>query len=394
MSIRLGPAHQQRTWKVLLTLTGDQDGPLPFRHAPHLATGDLSYLPVPMSSILYPAGLRQGLLKSFGITDRLTSAGSEADGDDSATEAFRTLAADLRAFGSLEPARQAQVLAALNCLTEQDTVLALAPQAADEKDGEAHGLHVAYEIARATARKHSEAGSAREAFSALLSQDTDPFIAAHAGIQLGALRIRTDENITAAGDVLAAVNSIRKDIDPSDGEFASRLTHSRYHRLNALLMLKAKEFGKAKESMDAALSAACDLLRKTADDTGYERLVALENYKIVGESHFKAAVGSRDLPAFTKWGKIMLALDPEDHFTWRYLVHYSLRLGLETEALTALAGLISTGGLGINEMIDEIMQSHREGGDNGDFDEHLVHAMLVANRHWGRYSPWDAEEQC
>jgi hypothetical protein len=341
----VNPTHLARhVWNTLLTVRAGDRGPIPIRHAPLLATGDLGGVGVPVSSILCPSGLRASIAASFGLPReavRIMEPFDEAGAD---WPELRRLRADAARFAGLDQARQAEVLACLNCLTEQDTAIRVARGLTAAYLNTPAGCRVLYEAARALIRRRPEHPRSREVLARIAADGAEPWIRTAALVQLGAAAVRIDRNPTAAEHYVAAAERMRA--DTRAGVFLDTLLHSRVSRLAALISLKNGDPAGQGVAMATTLETATTLIDLAAPLSAYERLVAAENLKMVVEAHLKAAGGARDAAGVERWATTMLSLDPDDPSTWRDIAANAARCGLVTEAALALVGLAHVGGAG------------------------------------------------
>ncbi|MEW9555308.1 hypothetical protein [Nonomuraea sp. NPDC050783] len=349
--VEAAPAAVARVvWETMLTLRESDRGPLHFRHAPLLATGDLGGAGVPMSSILTPSGLRASLVRALGLAE--ADADLHAAASDGAGQALTALRAGIAAFAELPPERQAELLSCLNCLTEQATVISLVPRATPDHPRTAAGSRVLYEVGRALLRRYNPL--ARPILEGV-AESTDPVLRVLARVQLGAMavRLRGDlENATAQVD--AARGGYAEAEADLDG-FLRALLQSRVSRLAALVALRRTDPSGQAAAMERSLETALELERLSRTRPRYDRLVAAENMKIVAESHLKAAGGARDAGEVTRWATTMLSIDPDDPGTWRDIAANTARCGLTTEAAIAAVGMTYVGGAGTVATIQAIV---------------------------------------
>jgi hypothetical protein len=381
MAQSLGATVTARVWHTLITLAQSPGGPVAIQHAPFLARGDLGGNGEPLSSILYPSGMRAALLGSFEHQrDDFTIPGN----NDAAQPGYQELAClrqDLTRFGQLAPMRQAQVLACLNCITEQGVVVRLAPDLPAHYFSDPAGCCALYEAARAFVRILPEDRQSRTVLSRLSRNGASAWIRGAAAVQLGAASIRIDGDLTAAASALEAAEDCRGEVQQSMPAFCSTLLDSRLFRLRALFALRNKDFTLARHAMENALSTAETLMSEPPEGHPYLRLVASENRKIVLESHLKAASGSKDLAGFVHWATRLMHLDPDDSYTWKYIAIYATRCGLVAEATLALAGLTSIGGLGVPEVLASLQDAPGGGERSDELAGLLRNSLADLHRH-------------
>ncbi|THV38652.1 hypothetical protein [Glycomyces buryatensis] len=375
MSSPLGINRTRDIWEVLINVEARRTGPFAFRHAPLLALGHLGEAAVPMSSQLYPSGLRAHLLRTFGLSSTHSLLDNENPGFGDRSEPFQELSRDLHRYSRLSTLRKAQVCAALNCLTHQPIVKKLASIDGQPEQGP-HGMHLLYEIARAEIRVDPRSSSAREKFDLIVKNQDLRFTAINAAIQLGALEIRTYDDVAAAEAAVASVATPQRELEQADPDLPSLLALSRLYRLIALIELKKRNIGAAREALRECMTHAEAMMARTSGEDGYGRLLAEENHKIVVEVHFKAAAGGRDLDGVNKWGRKLLEIDNEDPYVWQHMFEYSMRMGAIEPAVAALTGFTATGGLGVELATRELLQSK---GAAEDFQAQFVQQLYARN---------------
>lgn len=367
----LGASIPIRVWRPLMTIEHAPRGAIATRQAPLLALGEISEPGRPWSSILYPAGMRTAIQSSLGGTFDEFKIRPGGDVDATRHPEFARLCNDMARFSELEPGRQAEVLACLNCVTEQHLVLGLAGSLGEDHFTEPNGCHAVYETARALIRARPHDPQSRMVLWRLASQSVDPAVGAVAAIQLGAASIRIDNDLEAASKALAAAE-VARSVAPSSIE---DLLASRFFRLHALWALKAQEFRTARQAMQDSYDTSEQFVAASAGRHPYLDLVARENHKIVLESHLKAASGIGDIASFQRWAVQLLTLDPEDAYTWRYIASYGARCGLLPESGLALAGLVSMGGLGAMEVLESLRNAPTDSPEAPDLRAALQEAL-------------------
>jgi len=346
-----------QTWRTLITLAPTPFAPIAVSHAPFLARGQLGPGGRPMSSILYPTGMRSRLAAALGYS----ATSFEIRGDSPPTTdrpaELVHLEDRLSRFATLEPLVQAQVLACLNCLTEQRLIPRLALRLSTAHFESDAGCTALYEAARGMVRLRPTDRPAKAVLQRLAGQVHFPWVAASAAVQLGAAAIRIERDLDQATAALSLAERARSALD-ADAPDPPGLIASRYHRLRALVLLNAGDVPLATEAMERAHGEASELARQTASAVPtYAGLVAAENLKIVYESYIKAASGGRDATGFARWATRLVDLDPHDPYTWRYIAVYGARCGLATAAALASIGLATTGGPGVADCVAAFRRS-------------------------------------
>jgi hypothetical protein len=367
-----------RTWRTLLTLRPGVSGPVAVRHAPYLATGELGTLGAPFSSIQYPTGLRGSLVAKLGGPHLTID--SEVDEEGAGGEALPELArlrADVAAFAGLPPARQAEVLACLNCITEHRAGFRAMRALTNDHFASPDGCAALYEAARSLVRVRPQDKQSRRALDRLARQDVSPVIATAAAVQLGAASIRLDRDLDTGGDALALADARLTEVAGPGQRFVAGLLASRIHRARALWALRQRDFPLLSRCLEGALTSASDLVEAAPIDDPYATLVAAENLRLVLEAHLVAASGSRRADAFGHWAARLLDTDPEDPFTWRYLAVYGARCGLLTGAALAVSGLAAMTTVGLTEAAEAVQRAEPGVGHDGA-DGELVALVLAA----------------
>jgi hypothetical protein len=380
-----------RTWRTLLTLRPGMSGPVAVRHAPYLATGELGTLGAPFSSIQYPTGLRGSLVATTGGTiggSHLTigdedEAGCETNGED--LPELARLRADVAAFAGLSPARQAEVLACLNCITEHRAAFRALRALTDDHFASPDGCAALYEAARSLVRVRPQDPQSRRALGRLARQDVNPVTATAAAVQLGAASIRLDRDLDAGDDALALADARLTEVAGPGHRFVAVLLASRIHRARALWALRQRDFPLLSRCLEGALATASDLMEAAPVDDPYATLVAAENLRLVLEAHLVAASGSGRADAFGGWAARLLDTDPEDPFTWRYLAIYGARCGLLTGASLAVAGLAAMTTVGLADAAEAVQRAEAgtasPGGTGPDGDDGEFESLVLAALH-------------
>lgn len=364
------PAVVHRVWETMITLRESERGPLHIRHAPLLASGDLGG-GVPMSSILMPSGLRASLVRSLRLADADVGLRPEKARGGTST-GLSTLRADIAAFDDLALSRQAEVLACLNCLTEQAVAVSLVRQVTSDHLLTVPGCRVLYEVGRVLLRTHNP--QSRQVFERIADLSEEPMLRVLARVQLGAMAVRLQRDLDSASAHVSAMWSEYAEAEARFDGFLRLLLQSRASRLAALVAMRVGEADGQSAAMERSLETALELERISRTRSQYDRLVSAENMKIVAESHLKAAGGVGDTSGVVRWATTMLSIDPDDPGTWRDITTNALRCGLVTEAAIAMVGMTFVGGTGTVGSVERIAATT----DRPCFSEELRHELVAA----------------
>jgi hypothetical protein len=377
---RIAATVARAAWRPLVDVDGSASGPVCSRQAHHLALADLGSNPHPRSSIMFPSHARASARVSFGL-DPLDL----LEPTDDASPAVVRLASDLQEFATLDLVRQAQVLSALNCLTEQALVDRLTPDLpALEKEPDAALGRVWYEVARGRIRLDDDRESAD--VLAVLLRSAPTRVAVAAGIQLAAYRLRIERDLTSAAEVLDATRQrvaegFAPDPDPASAAAEQHLLLSRLWRVEALFATRSRELSEQHAAMEHAETLSRGLLGLEGQHP-YDLLLALENHKIICEARVKAASFARDLEALDRWSCELIALDPEDPTSWRCVAEGAAMVGARSTARLALVGQAALGGLGVHRTLGLVEDERDEAQDAPGWER-------VMREHLGRL--WAAE---
>jgi hypothetical protein len=343
--LTVGSGVASRVWHTLITLEKGQSGPIALRHAPFLATGELGDIKFPLSSILYPSGMRAFLLGSVGCEAKRFQLSSDRAVDGGDFAALDEIKSGIRDFRSMGPLRQSQLLACLNCLTEQRAALPCISALPESYFADADGCHVVFEAARALLRMGAPSCQAKRAFGRLSSDCRNPLVGALSAIQLGAAYLRLEKDAVGASRSIVVADRWRLLLREAESAFIVAIVDSRYFRLVALAAFTDGKSECAKSALSSALEAAV-VATECAKET-YERLVAAENMRLVYEVNLKAASLAFNIAAFESWALRLLEGDGEDSHSWKCISEYASRCGLAVVAALGIAGLATVCGVGI-----------------------------------------------
>jgi hypothetical protein len=374
-----------RALDALLSLAPGQRGPIEFRHAPLLASGDLGDVDGPLSSILHPPGLRASLRRHMLGAEHAFEASTRAPDEPVSGAALTRLRNDVEQFTSLEPERQAEVLACLNCLTEQYIALDCLPALTTALYAHVAGCHAMYEGARCLLRIHRESPHARAVLTRLAERPPVPWIGASSSIQLCAAAVRFDQDLPSAAAALARARAWCDEMNASARPFESALARSRLLRVEALLAFKLGRPRESAESLDRALSVAGIAVELSSARSSYANLVALENRKIVLEARAKACADRRDDVGFAIAATDLIRFDPEDAVGWRTTATGAARLGWMSTAAIALAGHFSLGGVGGSSIVAALGGIDRIAPSSSDLDAVLLETIEALCDSAGEY---------
>ncbi len=373
------PAVVHRVWETMITLRESERGPLHVRHAPLLASGDLGG-GVPMSSILMPSGLRASLVRSLRLADADVGLRPEEARGGTST-GLSTLRADIAAFDDLALSRQAEVLACLNCLTEQAVAVSLVRQLRSDHLLTVPGCRVLYEVGRVLLRMYNP--QARQVFERIADLCEEPMLRVLARVQLGAMAVRLQGDMDSATAHVSATWSEYAEAEACFDGFLRLLLQSRASRLTALVAMRVGDTDGQSAAMERSLETALELERISRRRSRYNRLVSAENMKIVAESHLKAAGGVGDTSGVVRWATTMLSIDPDDPGTWRDITTNAARCGLITEAAIATVGMTFVGGTGTVGSVERIVATTDRPGSSEELRHELAAAIagLAAAAH-------------
>lgn len=350
----VGAAVLRRVWAPLMWLQQSPTGPVAVQHLPLLATGGSSAATGgPLSSILYPPGLRRALLRA--LPGDSGNPGASLLGVTSTEGPMDVLESDLAQFDGLAWNRQAEILACLNGLTEQQLILSLRPRFDESYLADPHGVQVMFEFGRCLVRLERHPHQADALLSVLAKQSVNDQVAALSAIQQGSLRLRQLDDLPGADAALALARDRLDDlvvgsevthepIVPLSKEVFS-LLESRFFRLLALARVRRRDGPGIAEAMASAIEAADQMTKRSAQNE-YLRLLTRENEKILCESSVKAASLQCDGEMLLHWSKRLLSVDPQDPFTWRVIAENAHRCGFHEAAALAVAGVLALGAPG------------------------------------------------
>jgi len=369
----LGPQLSRPHWVTFLTLSEHDVGQLPARYVPFLAADDLGPLRHSLSAILYPAGMRQAMIRSLPVGTDLSLAGPESRPWWSTNHA--RVWNDLRDWDVLSVPRQANLLALLNCLSEQRLALPLIRTLATDRSRKEDEGWLVFEAARALIRIQPSNQSARRVLDSLRNTNSDPLLRTLAAIHLAAMMTRVDGEHSAAECVMMEVK-LQDVVARADSEFTLRIASSRWHRLMALICTRKGDFKAVERNVELAFEHAeyATAIAEGSPGHRYVSLVANENTKMVLESHVLAA-GKRGLPAqLRKSAMSLIELDPYDSYTWRTVAIASSDAKMKLSCVAALGGLSVLGGPGIPDVANRAVAAPTS--DGGE-DECLANDLLT-----------------
>ena len=252
------------------------------------------------------AGLRQQVLRHAGLRD-YDAVDPTYLPERLQSPQWRTLVDALRRFETLDDATRSLVvfqLAQLSyCKYVIDKVGIVSPT-----DDPVHNRY-AYDVARVHARYPGYAEPALNVFAELAQHSTDPQLALASAAQGIGHGIRNGNQIESARRFDALGRRVL-----SRGMLSGwydRLVRSRFHRAVALLRLGERDSGGMREEIELADKLSNELF--AAEPTGTERLLALENKRILLESQIKAAARARGPETAEQVASLcnqILSLDP------------------------------------------------------------------------------------
>lgn len=347
---RVGDPQLSRPhWVTFLTLASDEFGQIPARYVPFLATGDLGPLQHSLSAILYPTGMREAMIRSLPIQMDLRLSGPKELPFWSSNHV--RVWNDIKNWQGLELRRQANVIALLNCLSEQRVAVRLIEELKPSLADDAEGGWLLFEAARSLIRMHPENRSARVVLDRLRATSPDALLRALSGIHLAAMTTRVDRDHGSAESVLAEV---RLEAIPhgDDQSFGARIAASRWHRLMALICTRKRDFRAVQSNIDSASDLAAQATGIVQELGGHEYvgLVAKENEKMVLESRVLAAGKQQSSTLLHQTALSLVELDPFDSYTWRTVAMACNDANMKLACLAALTGVCVLGGPGVPDL--------------------------------------------
>jgi tetratricopeptide (TPR) repeat protein len=232
------------------------------------------------------SGLRQQVVRHSGLTEYEAADPTLLPARLQSPQ-WRILVDALRRYDTLDDATRSLVifqLAQLSyCKFVIDTIGIIAPTGDPTHD------RYAYDVARVYARHPGYAQPALRVFAELAEHPADPQLALASAAQGIGHGIRNGNQIDVARRFDALGRAVLARGMPSG--WYDKLVRSRFHRAVALLRLAERDPGRMRAEVQLADALSDELF--SAEPTGIERLLALENKRIILESQIKAAARAR-----------------------------------------------------------------------------------------------------
>lgn len=174
-------------------------------------------------------------------------------------------------------------------------------------DGDAVHDRYVYEVARIRARCPGQAGPALALFESLATTTKDPLVALASCGQGISHAIRSGNDIELARRFEAYGNAISGLAD----DWYTYLVRSRFHRAVALVRLAERQFPRMRQELAGAVRFNEQLFPGLAEGT--DKMVAVENTRIIIESQIKAAARARGDESAAQVRTLcdrLLAIDP------------------------------------------------------------------------------------